>query len=130
MRSLRIPHLIAALALAGMVRSQEDSVAYPFRALTIEDGLSQGMVTRIMQDGQGFMWFATKDGLNRYDGYKFKVFRNRIDDTLTIAENYVSELKEDRHGRMWVGTSSKGLDVFLPQTEVFHLQTSNPSQLS
>ncbi len=100
-------------------RAQEDTLVLPFRALTIEDGLSQGMVSSIIQDRAGFMWFATKDGLNRYDGYSFRVFRNDPVDSTTVRDNFIQAIHEDRAGLIWVGTNS-GLDVFDPATEIFH----------
>ena len=100
-------------------QAQEDTLYLPFRALTIEDGLSQGMVSSIIQDRAGFMWFATKDGLNRYDGHSFRVFRHDPADSTTVRDNFIQVIHEDREGLLWVGTNS-GLDVFDPETEVFH----------
>ncbi|MBP7513684.1 MAG: response regulator [Flavobacteriales bacterium] len=108
--SLCVPFLCA--------RAQEDTLILPFRALTIEDGLSQGMVNAIIQDKYGFMWLATKDGLNRYDGYSFTVFRHDPEDSTTVRNNYIYTLLEDRQGRLWVGTA-EGLDLFDRGTETF-----------
>ncbi|MES1220724.1 MAG: two-component regulator propeller domain-containing protein, partial [Bacteroidota bacterium] len=83
-----------------------------FQNLTINDGLSQGMVNQILQDRYGFMWFATKDGLNRYDGYHFKTYRHDADDTSSLTDSYVQSLLEDSHGRIWAGTSSGNVDFF------------------
>lgn len=83
-----------------------------FHALTINDGLSQGMVNQILQDRYGFMWFATKDGLNRYDGYHFKIYRHDTDDTSSIAGSFIQSLFEDSKGRIWAGTSSGNVDYF------------------
>jgi signal transduction histidine kinase/CheY-like chemotaxis protein/ligand-binding sensor domain-containing protein len=117
-RVLRSMLLFVLLAGTG-AQAQWDTLHLPFRALTIEDGLSQGMVSSIIQDRAGFMWFATKDGLNRYDGYSFRVFRNDPADSTTVRDNYIQVIYEDRAGLLWVGTNS-GLDVFDPTTEVFH----------
>ena len=65
--------MVVALASVGIGSAQYDTLALPFRAITIEDGLSQGMVNHILEDGYGFMCFATNDGQNRYDGYVFTV---------------------------------------------------------
>ena len=83
-----------------------------FRPITITDGLSQGMVTKILQDRYGFMWFSTKDGLNQYDGYRFRIYRHDPEDSGTLSENFVQTIYEDRKGRLWVGTSSGYLDLF------------------
>ena len=115
---LRSTLLFVLLAGSG-AQAQWDTLYLPFRALTIEDGLSQGMVSSIIQDRAGFMWFATKDGLNRYDGYSFRVFRHDPADSSTVRDNFIQAIHEDRAGLLWVGTNS-GLDVFDPATEVFH----------
>ncbi|HEX7846376.1 MAG TPA: two-component regulator propeller domain-containing protein, partial [Chitinophagaceae bacterium] len=83
-----------------------------FQPLTINDGLSQGMINQIIQDRYGFMWFATKDGLNRYDGYHFKIYRHDTEDTSSIASSFVQALFEDSKGRIWAGTSSGCVDYF------------------
>src|SRR3954466_7244906 len=90
-----------------------------FESITIDDGLSQGMVNCIIQDHYGFMWFATKDGLNRYDGYHFVVYRHDPSDSNSIAENYIEALFEDSKGRLWVGTATGGLEFFNRETETF-----------
>ncbi|MES2775050.1 MAG: two-component regulator propeller domain-containing protein [Bacteroidota bacterium] len=84
----------------------------PFQGLTINDGLSQGMVNKIIQDRHGFMWFASKDGLNRYDGYHFKVYRHDPEVPSTLADSHVQSLLEDSRGRIWAGTSFGNLDLF------------------
>jgi len=105
------------------VLAQEDTLLLPLRALTIEDGLSQGMVNSIVQDHYGYMWLATKDGLNRYDGYTFTVFRHDPEDSTTVRSNYIYTLMEDRQGRLWVGTA-EGFDLFDRNTETFlHMRT-------
>lgn len=90
-----------------------------FEALTIDDGLSQGMINCITQDRFGFMWFATKDGLNRYDGYHFVIYRHNVNDKNSLADNFTTCVFEDNKGRLWVGTASQGLDLFDRATETF-----------
>lgn len=74
---------------------------------------------RIFQDRYGFMWFATLDGLNRYDGYRFTVFRHDPRDSASLTESYVQTFFEDSKGRLWIGTISGGLDLFDRVTETF-----------
>ncbi|MBK8706107.1 MAG: response regulator [Saprospiraceae bacterium] len=80
--------------------------------LTIEDGLSQGMVYDILQTRDGFLWVGTKDGLNRYDGYNFRVWNNDPADPYSLADNTITTLFEDSRGWLWVGSESKGLHLF------------------
>lgn len=88
--------------------------------ITIEQGLSQGMIFDITQTRDGFLWIATKAGLNRYDGYNFKIFNNDAFDPYSLAENTVTRLFEDSRGLLWIGTESKGVDVYDPRTGKFH----------
>ncbi|MEQ1747313.1 MAG: ATP-binding protein, partial [Saprospiraceae bacterium] len=111
-----LPALLLWFALPCAAAAQSPQ----FESLTIEQGLSQGMIFDLLQTRDGFLWAATKDGLNRYDGYNFKVFSNNPFDSFSIAENTVTALFEDSRGWLWVGTESKGLDLYDPHSGLFH----------
>ena len=87
-----------------------------FTHLTTNDGLSQGYVVDILQDRRGFMWFATRDGLNRYDGYTFVVYKHDPNDPGSLSSNFLQDLMEDDEGYLWVATST-GVNRFDPRTE-------------
>ena len=72
--------------------------------LGIEQGLSNNSVRCLYQDKKGFMWFGTYDGLNRYDGYEFKIFRNNFKNPGSVVNNWINAINEDDHGNIWVGT--------------------------
>lgn len=91
-----------------------------FETITIENGLSQGMVFDLLQTRDGFLWVATKDALNRYDGYNFKVFANNPFDPYTLSENTVTALFEDSRSLLWIATESKGVDVYDPHRGRFY----------
>ena len=84
----------------------------------MENGLSNNAVICSVQDRAGFMWFGTKDGLNRFDGYSFKIFRNNPDDTGSIGSNFIHALYEDEAGTLWIGTE-KGLYQYNALAEHF-----------
>jgi len=88
--------------------------------ITIEHGLSQGMIFDMVQTRDGFLWIATKDGLNRYDGYNFKIFSNDPFDSYSLSENTITALFEDSRGLLWAGTESKGVDVYDPRSDRFY----------
>ena len=81
------------------------------KPLTINDGLSQNYIHYIYQDSKGFIWFGTKDGLNRFDGYEFKIFKNDIHDKSSLSSNYVRAICEDENNNLWIGTG-KGLSKY------------------
>lgn len=92
-----------------------------FEHLTIDEGLSQSSIFAILQDRSGYLWFCTQDGLNRFDGYRFTVFRNRPEDSLSLAVNWVNDLYESRSsGRLWAMTRS-AVNLFLPHSEQFRV---------
>ena len=93
---------------------------YSFRSLDTESGLSQNAVLSILQDRKGFMWFGTKDGLNRYDGNKIKIFKNEIDNPSSLGNNTIWSLLEQSDGTIWVGTE-KGIYILDTETERFSL---------
>src|SRR5436190_14882834 len=80
-----------------------------FEHLGIDQGLSQSNVICILQDSRGFMWFGTRDGLNKYDGYKFTVYKNNADDKNSISNNYIQDIKEGKNGCLWIATRGGGL---------------------
>ncbi|MFV0540918.1 MAG: two-component regulator propeller domain-containing protein [Aestuariibaculum sp.] len=79
---------------------------YPVKYIDISQGLSNNSVTTIYQDTDGYIWFGTYDGLNRYDGYEFKIFKNIIDNPSSIPANYIRCLDGDSKNNLWIGTSN------------------------
>lgn len=92
--------------------------SYYFQKLNTINGLSQNCVNTILQDRNGFMWFGTRDGLNRYDGVTFKIFRNDFVDGNGLSNNFITALYEDRDGNIWVGTDI-GVYIYYPDKERF-----------
>jgi len=89
-----------------------------FKHYSIEDGLSEVNARCIIQDKYGFLWIGTQDGLNRYDGYKFKIFKHNPKDSNSIAGNFINCLLEDSKGIIWIGTE-RGLSSFDASTGKF-----------
>ena len=98
------------------IRDSDDLV---FSNIGVEQGLSHSDVYCITQDSKGFMWFGTGDGLNRYDGYSFTIFKHDPQDSLSLSQNFVLELLEDTTGALWVGTRGGGLNRFNHKTQQF-----------
>jgi signal transduction histidine kinase/ligand-binding sensor domain-containing protein/DNA-binding response OmpR family regulator len=96
--------------------SQEQPV---FRHYSVEDGLSQNTVMAILQDSKGFMWFGTWDGLNKFDGYKFTIYKSRPGDLSNIPNNRIDYLHEDRWGNIWFQTYDGKFHRFNTRTEQF-----------
>ena len=86
-----------------------------FNHLTIDDGLSQSSVTCILQDKKGFMWFGTQDGLNRYDGYNIKVFKNNPNDSSSLTNNFIFSILEDRSGTLYIETQGGTFHQYNPR---------------
>jgi signal transduction histidine kinase/ligand-binding sensor domain-containing protein/DNA-binding response OmpR family regulator len=76
----------------------------PVNRFGISQGLSHNSVRSVIQDHHGFIWMGTYDGLNRYDGREFRIFRNRLNDTASLPHNYIYALHEDKSNNLWVGT--------------------------
>ena len=90
-----------------------------FNRLTTNNGLSNNYVSNLIQDRLGFLWFATDDGLNRFDGYDFKVFRNNPSDKSSISDNSTFAITEDDSGRIWIGTKIGYLNCYDPVLDKF-----------
>ncbi len=104
-----------------------------YETISMAQGLSQGMIFDMIQDEDGFLWIGTKNGLNRYDGYQFKVFTNDPYNDLSLSSNTISRLFEDSKGNIWVGTENAGVNLYDKKSGNFYRivhETSNPSSLS
>ncbi|MBJ2176323.1 helix-turn-helix domain-containing protein [Aureibaculum sp. A20] len=97
-------------------QSQHQRIKY----YTLEDGLSQVSSNDLILDKNGFVWIATQDGLNRFDGNKFEHFNHDEQDSLTISGNLINKLHEDVTGKIWVGTIGNGLSFYNPKFDIFH----------
>jgi ligand-binding sensor domain-containing protein/two-component sensor histidine kinase len=123
---MRLPILIYIVAFILVLsirlysQSNTDTIRIHFESITVNDGLSQGMVQCISQDKDGYMWFSSKDGLNRYDGYRITVFRNNPQDPYSLPDNYVRHMQEDDKGNFWIGTTTKGICLYDKLTERFY----------
>ncbi len=91
-----------------------------FKHININDGLSQNAVFAIIKDSKGYMWFGTKDGLNKYDGYNFTIYQFNPFDSTTLSANYITSLYEDKQGLIWVGTYDGGVNVYDRKFETFY----------
>lgn len=89
-----------------------------FDRINIEQGLSQSSVKVIFQDRRGFLWFGTEDGLNRYDGYNFKIYKPDPDAINSLSDRWITSIVEDQEGYLWIATRL-GLNRFDPRTEEF-----------
>lgn len=99
-----------------------------FKRITINEGLSQNTVFCIIQDNTGFIWIGTEDGLNKYDGYEFTVYKHENHNQKSLTHSQVNAIVEDERGNFWVGTSD-GLNLFNKHTETFsRIQSKNADE--
>ncbi len=98
-----------------------------FQTFNVKNGLSHGSCTSVIQDKEGYIWIGTYNGLNRFDGYDFKIFRNSPNDSTSISNNSIQTLQLDQDGNLWVGTYN-GLNKFDYQTEKFERFLTNESE--
>jgi ligand-binding sensor domain-containing protein/signal transduction histidine kinase/DNA-binding response OmpR family regulator len=82
-----------------------------FKHLTIDNGLSQNTVYSILQDHEGFIWIGTEDGLNKYDGYEFTIYKHDVDHKNSLSNSQINALLEDNKGNLWIGTSD-GINIY------------------
>lgn len=114
------------MGLGGSFSAHAMKADMKFQRLSREDGLSMSTITCILQDRMGFMWFGTEDGLNRFNGYEFTVYRYAPDNPATISNNVIYSILEDKDGILWVGTEDGGLNQFDPRTETFSAYRHHP----
>ncbi|MBX7126064.1 MAG: hypothetical protein K1X47_10255, partial [Cyclobacteriaceae bacterium] len=115
----RISAVIVALLLGNFGFSQDDFRQLTFNRITEEDGLSNRHVTAIHQDKRGFIWIGTEDGLNRYDGYGFTIFRPDTAVSDGFQHAWIRCIHEDQQQQLWVSTAQSGLFLYNRKEEKF-----------
>jgi PAS domain S-box-containing protein len=121
----KISLLLFSLLLISPIYLIPQNNNIKFEHISLEHGLSQSIVYCILQDSKGFMWFGTDDGLNRYDGYQFIIYRSNPDDPFSMSDSIVRTMIEDRSGTLWIGTF-KGLNKFNRKKEKFSIFQHDP----
>jgi signal transduction histidine kinase/ligand-binding sensor domain-containing protein len=117
---MRFPLTVVLVVMycGSVAQFQKFSHELFFNRYTTDDGLSHASCNTILRDSKGFVWFGTDDGLNRYDGHQFKVYKRKPDDSTSLIGNTVNVLWEDSLSRLWIGTS-EGLSVYDRHLEKF-----------
>lgn len=123
---LRCCFFFCLLTLSFISYSQKPNIK--FGHLDINQGLSQNNVMCILQDMRGFMWFGTRDGLNRYDGYTFTVYRNDPNNKHSLSSNFITGLTEDSKGNIWISTRGGGLNRYDREKDRFDHFIFDPSK--
>ena len=112
--------------------SGTDVDQYSFSRIDVNQGLSNNQVQCFYKDSEGFIWIGTSSGLNRYDGYTFKIFKNDPSDSSSIADNRINFIFEDNYGKLWTGTGgtfriyNPVTEQFSTESELFHKNISVP----
>ena len=112
---LLLPYLAPAAAQPAATGGNN---AYKIRHLGVEDGLSQGSVSKILRDSRGYQWMATRDGVNRFDGVEFRIYGNDPSDHTSLEGSTVTGLVEDPHGIVWAGTE-RCLNAYIRRRDEF-----------
>lgn len=102
------------------------SSSLEFLQISLKEGLSQSVVFKTIQDKEGFLWFGTQDGLNKFDGYSFTVYRFNPGNHNSLSNNCVWSILEDSQGIIWIGTRGGGLNRFDKRTQKFTSYRNNP----
>ena len=124
--------LLAAFIFTGIIPDSQSCIAQTsheiFEHLTTDHGLSSDKSEAVLQDKEGFYWIATQNGLNRFDGTNFKVFRHKSNDSTSLTNNYCTALAEDLNGDIWI-TTYRGVSRFLKKKGCFQqIYLTHPSR--
>ncbi len=109
-----------SLLFTPMGLAQQTPLDLKFRRLSENSQLSNLTIRSIHQDSKGFLWVGTLDGLNRFDGYDFKVYKNIENDSNSLFKNQIQTIFEDSRGTLWVSTLNSGLHRYNRSADVFH----------
>lgn len=126
LQNLNYKKLLLAIAFTGIAFGAFSQKEKAYESISIAQGLSQGMIFDMLQDAEGFIWAGTKNGLNRYDGYSFKVFVNDPYNNHSLSSNTIVKLFEDSKGRIWAGTENAGINMYDKKTGIFYRIANDP----
>jgi len=134
MNNMKIYYQLLLLIFLFAFSITEGVKAQPiFEHISSDDGLSENVVNCIFQDSRGYMWFGTNDGLSKYDGYHFTIYKPKVNEEGGINSNLIFALTEDLEGNIWIGTTGAGISKFNPYTEQFtnyQHNSNNPQSIS
>jgi signal transduction histidine kinase/ligand-binding sensor domain-containing protein/DNA-binding response OmpR family regulator len=125
--------LVLALSLAPWHAFADILPPMVFRHLTVDEGLAQNSVMATLQDSRGFLWIATQNGLDRYDGYNIRHFTHQRGVENTLPSNYIWDIREDRYGDIWMAIKDGGVARLNTATETFRSyrhEAGNPQSIS
>lgn len=111
--------ILVILTFSLSLNSFAQNLSFKFDHLSTDQGLSSGAVEYVYKDSKGYMWIGTRDGLNRYNGYTFTIFKYDPNDDGSISGNSITSIVEDEHGKIWIGTLNNGISVYDWSTEAF-----------
>ncbi len=121
LKSTLLIYLLSTCFCSPILLSQSITRNLQIERISTDQGLSQSTVECIYRDSRGFMWFGTEEGLNRYDGYNFTVYKNDHRNPLSLSNEVVFSIFEDSYENLWVGTRDGGLNLFNRQKETFEV---------
>ncbi len=116
--------ILLCIGSIGVVQASDIKLEATYSSLSVQDGLSGNSINTLFQDSRGFLWIGTQDGLNRYDGYSFEVYRHEIGDQTSISGNSIQCITEDANGDLWIGTIGNGLNKWNRKTQKFTVYSS------
>jgi signal transduction histidine kinase/ligand-binding sensor domain-containing protein/DNA-binding NarL/FixJ family response regulator len=124
LRNLAVFAILARLAWSPCFAQNTNT---PYQAFTVNEGMPQNFLLGLAQDSAGFIWAGTKDGLARYDGYNFKIYRHGNDSLHTPAFNNIFNLYTDHRGRLWIQYENRAIDCYDPSTGIFNHVSAQPA---
>jgi len=122
--------LLLATIVGASAASGSEQTAMRFERLSIDDGLSQSSVMAIAQDRTGFMWFATENGLDRYDGFTFRNYRRQRRGAQSLSSNFARDMDFADDGSLWIATDGGGVSRWMPATDSFVTWSHDPLDMS
>lgn len=127
----RLFYVLLFLLFMPSFTTSAQNPSYNIHSLSTKDGLSNNYVTSVLEDDKGFIWIGTYDGLNRWNGYEFEVFRHQKDNPNSMPGNFVLAMEKDNAGNIWIGTNNDGLVRYnISEQKFYRYQTEAADESS